>query len=80
MLSRSADLTSQIFPTRSWIEVLEPAVTASAHVPLHHVAALAAWSVVFGSSPGSATAATKASGSRDGAHQIERSSSSTSAR
>ncbi len=46
-LSRSADLTSQLFPSRSWIEVLEPAVRGGA-LPLHHVGALAAWSVVFG--------------------------------
>ena len=46
-LSRSADLTSQVFPSRSWIEVLEPAVQGGA-LPLHHVGALAAWSVVFG--------------------------------
>jgi hypothetical protein len=45
-LSPSADAASQLFPTRSWIELLEPAVQGTG-IPLHHVAALAGWSVVF---------------------------------
>ena len=74
-LSPSADLASQLFPSRTWIELLEPAVHGGS-LPIRHAAALVGWSFVFERPPGSAIAATRASGSRD--HQIVRSSSSTS--
>jgi ABC-2 type transport system permease protein len=44
----SVDLASQLLPTRSWIEVLDPMATGDGSVPLRHVAALAGWSVAFG--------------------------------
>lgn len=45
---RGIDVASQALPTRSWIEVLDPLTTGHGTVPLHHLAALAAWGVVFG--------------------------------
>jgi ABC-2 type transport system permease protein len=44
---RDADLASQLFPTRSWAEVLDSVSTGDHPLPLHHVAALAGWTVVF---------------------------------
>ena len=44
---RSADLVSQLVPTRSWAEVLDSVSTGDHPLPLHHVAALVAWSVAF---------------------------------
>jgi ABC-2 type transport system permease protein len=44
---RSVDIASQLLPTRSWMEVLDPVATGDHPVPLHHVAALAAWGLVF---------------------------------
>jgi ABC-2 type transport system permease protein len=44
---RDADLASQLFPTRSWAEVLDAVSTGDHPLPLHHVAALAVWTVVF---------------------------------
>ena len=46
-LSPSADLASQLFPSRSWIELLEPAVHGGS-LPIRHAAALVGWSFVFG--------------------------------
>ena len=45
---RSVDVASQILPTRSWMEILEASAGSAAGVPLHHVAALVAWTVAFG--------------------------------
>jgi ABC-2 type transport system permease protein len=44
---RNADIASQLFPTRSWAEVLDSVATGSHPLPLHHVAALAGWAVLF---------------------------------
>ena len=44
---RDVDVASQILPTRSWMEVLDPVATGDHPVPLHHVAALTAWGAVF---------------------------------
>lgn len=44
---RTADLVSQLVPTRSWAEVLDSVSTGDHPLPLHHVAALIVWSVVF---------------------------------
>ena len=44
---RTADLVSQALPTRSWIEVLDAVATGDSPLPLHHVAALVAWTVAF---------------------------------
>jgi ABC-2 type transport system permease protein len=44
---RNADIASQLFPTRSWAEVLDSVATGSHSLPLHHVAALAGWAVLF---------------------------------
>jgi ABC-2 type transport system permease protein len=41
------DLASQLLPTRSWMEVLDSVSTGDHPLPLHHVAALIAWSGVF---------------------------------
>jgi ABC-2 type transport system permease protein len=41
------DVASQLLPTRSWMEVLDPIATGDHGVPLVHVAALAAWGIVF---------------------------------
>jgi len=46
-IPRSVDLASQALPTRSWIEVLDSVATGDNPVPLQHVAALGAWTVVF---------------------------------
>jgi ABC-2 type transport system permease protein len=46
-LPRTADIASQIVPTRSWVEVLDSIATGDHPLPLHHVAALVAWSLVF---------------------------------
>jgi ABC-2 type transport system permease protein len=45
---RSADVASQFLPTRSWIEILDPLSTGERTVPLHHVIALAGWTLAFG--------------------------------
>jgi ABC-2 type transport system permease protein len=44
----SVDVASQLLPTRSWIEVLDSIATADSPLPLHHVAALVGWTIVFG--------------------------------
>lgn len=44
---RSADIASQLTPTRSWAEVLDAVSTGDHPLPLHHVAALVGWAVVF---------------------------------
>jgi ABC-2 type transport system permease protein len=44
---RPADFASQALPTRSWMEILVPVTTGVGSVPLRHVAALAAWSLIF---------------------------------
>jgi len=44
---RDVDVASQFLPTRSWMEVLDPIATGDHPVPLHHVAALAAWGALF---------------------------------
>ena len=41
------DVASQLLPTRSWMEVLDPIATGDHAIPLHHVAALTAWGLVF---------------------------------
>jgi ABC-2 type transport system permease protein len=41
-------MVSQLFPTRSWMEVLDSIATGDHPLPLHHLAALMGWSVVFG--------------------------------
>lgn len=41
------DVASQLLPTRSWMEILDPIATADHPVPLRHVAALGAWGAVF---------------------------------
>ena len=41
------DVSSQFLPTRSWMEVLDPVATGDHPVPLHHVAALTTWGLVF---------------------------------
>ena len=46
-LPRGADLASQLTPTRSWAEVLDSVSTGDHPLPLHHVAALLGWMVVF---------------------------------
>lgn len=46
-IPRAVDVASQLFPTRSWIEVLEP-VTGDDSVPAVHIAALVVWGGVFG--------------------------------
>jgi ABC-2 type transport system permease protein len=46
-LPRSADVASQLVPTRSWVEILDSIATGDHPLPLHHVAALVAWSLVF---------------------------------
>lgn len=46
-LPRSADIGSQLLPTRSWAEVLDSVSTGDHPLPLHHIAALAGWGIVF---------------------------------
>ncbi len=46
-LPREADIASQLVPTRSWVEVLDSIATGDHRLPLHHVAALVAWSLLF---------------------------------
>lgn len=46
-LSRRADVTSQTLPTRSWMEVLDSVATGDHPLPLHHVAALTTWGLLF---------------------------------
>jgi ABC-2 type transport system permease protein len=41
------DVASQFLPTRSWMELLDPIATGDHGVPLHHLAALTAWGLVF---------------------------------
>jgi ABC-2 type transport system permease protein len=45
---RSLEIGSHALPTRSWMEILEPIARGTGSPPVPHVAALAAWSVVFG--------------------------------
>jgi ABC-2 type transport system permease protein len=47
-LPHSADMASQVLPTRSWMEVLDSTATGDHTLPPHHVAALAGWTFVFG--------------------------------
>jgi ABC-2 type transport system permease protein len=47
-LPHEADVASQLLPTRSWMEVLDSTSAGEPPVPLHHVAALAGWTLVFG--------------------------------
>ena len=44
---KSSDVASQLTPTRSWAEVLDSVSTGDHPLPLHHVAALAAWTAAF---------------------------------
>jgi ABC-2 type transport system permease protein len=44
---RALDVTSQLLPTRNWIEVLTPLATGEGRMPLRHLGALAAWGVAF---------------------------------
>lgn len=46
-IPRAANIGSQLLPTRSWIEVLDSVATGDSPLPLHHVAALLGWTVVF---------------------------------
>ena len=46
-LPRSVDFGWQALPTRSWMEILDSIATGDSPLPWHHVAALAAWTVVF---------------------------------
>jgi ABC-2 type transport system permease protein len=46
-IPRALDLASQLLPTRSWMEILDSIATGDSPLPWHHVAALAAWGVVF---------------------------------
>jgi ABC-2 type transport system permease protein len=41
------DVASQLLPTRSWMEVLDPIATGDHGIPPVHVAALAAWGGLF---------------------------------
>jgi len=41
------DDASQVLPTRNWMEILDSIATGDSPLPLHHVAALAAWGLVF---------------------------------
>lgn len=41
------DVSSQLLPTRSWMEVLDAVATGDHAVPLLHVTALATWGLVF---------------------------------
>jgi ABC-2 type transport system permease protein len=47
-LPHDADVASQLLPTRSWVEVLDSVATGDHPLPLHHVAALGGWTLVFG--------------------------------
>ena len=47
-LPHNADVASQLLPTRSWMEILDSVATGDHPLPLHHVAALVGWTVVFG--------------------------------
>ena len=47
-LPRVADVAWQLVPTRSWMEVLDSVATGDSRLPLHHVATLVGWTVVFG--------------------------------
>lgn len=44
---RLLDLASQCLPARNWMEILDSIATGDSPLPLHHVAALAGWGVVF---------------------------------
>ena len=46
-IPRGLDVASQALPTRSWMETLNAVATGDAPLPLHHVAALAAWGSAF---------------------------------
>lgn len=46
-LPRTADVASQLVPTRSWAEVLDPLATRDGAPPWYHVAALVAWTCAF---------------------------------
>jgi ABC-2 type transport system permease protein len=47
-IPHGADVASQVLPTRGWIEVLDSIATGDNPLPLHHVAALVAWTLAFG--------------------------------
>jgi ABC-2 type transport system permease protein len=47
-LPHTADVVSQLAPTRSWMEVLDSVATGDHPLPLHHVAALVLWTAAFG--------------------------------
>lgn len=47
-LPHTADVVSQLAPTRSWMEILDSVATGDHRVPLHHIAALALWTGAFG--------------------------------
>jgi ABC-2 type transport system permease protein len=46
-IPRAVDVGSQLLPTRSWVEVLDAVATGDSPLPLHHVAALVGWAVIF---------------------------------
>jgi ABC-2 type transport system permease protein len=47
-LPHTADVVSQLAPTRSWMEILDSVATGDHPLPLHHIAALVVWAVAFG--------------------------------
>jgi ABC-2 type transport system permease protein len=47
-LTHDADVALQVVPTRSWMEALDSLATGDHPLPLHHVAALIAWTAAFG--------------------------------
>ena len=47
-IPHAADVASQLLPTRSWEELLDPLATGDGPVPWYHVAALVAWAAMFG--------------------------------
>ena len=47
MCPQASISASQFLPTRSWMEILDSIATGDSPLPWHHVAALAAWGVVF---------------------------------
>lgn len=47
-LPHQADVASQTLPTRNWMEILDSVATGDHPLPLHHVAALLGWTLLFG--------------------------------
>jgi ABC-2 type transport system permease protein len=47
-LPHTADVVSQLAPTRSWMETLDSVATGDHPLPIHHVAALVVWAMAFG--------------------------------